>query len=613
MFKRDLRLRCFTGAIRPRMNHFSRIPSLLVVFLLLFAIFSIGSLAIFPHSNASTSSTGVSLTNLETFNDYGQFEVNDTLSVNSNATSSLSSVTFGYPASYNGHLVELSANMNNNVAIPSSDISSSIQNQTLDINVKLLTSLSAQSPGNVTLGFYVIGTYVSQNTSASSCTTCYYLVPMLLYPSLSIPSFSSFVSHVASNITFPDPGVTEPSTNATSVGSAIANAGFSQQTSTFFRLFNSTTLNTNTSSFTNSVHWANVSVGSTATEGGIVDFQSIQRSFSVGSSGNLIVTDSLLVKNLGPNTLSSLNFGVLTGSSPNSSATVTIEPSGQTLLSNVQTATATGGVLDILSASGDTVEPNAVVQIVLQYPLGQQYGNFSGGIYRASVPETLPVNAIVDQFKTNFNIPSGFVVIQVPSSIALTNTSGSATRITLSYRLGVGAAYSFLLPIAGVVFVGVFVAALVFKPRGGKKEEEIETTLTSLVKAAEDKVSGTNDILSELKARGASVTKLDLSTARVRIEDLRSKSSGRFGTIRTELSAASTSAQTALSEAAADDREFDRAVRDLLNTYDQFISKRMKQESFTKAQQNNERRIQRITNALLDGLQDLRRDYEQEK
>ncbi len=568
----------------------------------------IGSLPLFAHSNGSASGTGVSLVNLETFNDYGQFQVNDTLAVNSTASGTVPSVTFGYPASYIGHIVELTAIMNNKVNV-SSDISSSVQNNNLHVTVNLPSSdrLSASAPGNITLSFYVVGTYTSENTTASACMTCYYLVPMLLYPSLSVPSFGSYVGHIASNISFPDPSVTEPPTNSTPPGYGTFTS------STLYELYNSTNLNTNTSSYTNSVHWANTTVGSTASSGGIVDFESIQRSFSVGPSGVLVVKDSIVVRNLGPNTLSSLSYSVLTAS--NSTAAVTILPPSPTLpLTDTETANATDGSLDVLSDSGNTIQPNASVDIVLQYPLGQQYGNFSGGTYKASIPETVPVNAIVDLYKASFSIPSGYTVISpAPSTVTLVNTSGSGASINLSYRSGVGSAYSFMLPISGIAFVGVFIAALVFKPRGGKREEEIEGTLTSLIKAAEDKVSGTNDILTELKATGASVTKNDLTTARVRIEELRSKSSGRFGSIRTELVSAGTSAQAALSDVAADDREFDRAVRDLLNTYDQYISKRMKQDSFAKAQQNNERRIQRITNTLLDGLQDLRRDYEQEQ
>lgn len=560
------------------------------------------------HSNASGSSTGVSFLNLENFNDYGQFGVNDTLEVGSgaNLTSPVSSVSFGFPSAYNGHIFAQSASLNGGAPLSSTSILSSVSNNTLKITVSLPSgkTLSAGSPGNISLKFYVVGTYVNQNTTAQSCITCYYGVQMLLYPSLSVSSSSMSLQ---SNITFTDPSVTSPANS-----SALASQKFSQQTtSAFFRWYNSTSLNANTTSFVNVVHSANVSISSGSSSAGVVDFRSIERTISVTSSGSLLVTDSITFTNRGPNTLSSLNFTVLT--SP-TAASVTVLPSTQPYISNYQSGSVTSGVVDVLSASGDTVEPNATVLVSIQYPLGQQYWSYSGGTYKANIPLAVPVNALIEKYQISYNIPAGFIAIQSPPPVDLMNTLGVPGNASLSYRVGLGSAYSFVLPIAAIVFLAVFIAALVFKPRGGeKKSEEIETTLASLIKAAEDKVSGTNDILSELKSKGSSVTRLDLSTARSRIEDFRSKSAGRFASIKTELGPASVSSAAALSQVAADDREFDRATKDLLNAYDLFISRRMKEDSFARAQQNNERRIQRITNSLLDELQNLRREYEEEQ
>jgi hypothetical protein len=579
------------------------------MFLLIFMLLStliISMAPYFIHVNAVLASGGGTvLVNSENFNDYGQFGINDTLIVGRNSTQSISSVTFGFPSVYNGHIFAESATLNNGPPLNSSSITGSVANNVLQITVAISSSLSSSNPGNVSLRFYVVGVYTSQNTTSQSCTTCYYLAPMVLYPSVNINSSSLSLN---SNITFPDPSITKPSSNSTS---ALDKLGFSSQTTgSFFRLYNSTTLNSQTSGYASNPHWANVSIGSSSTNAGVVDFQSIDRSISVGSSGNLIVKDSFLIANRGPNTLSSLDFSVLTG---NGSSTVTILPSGQPLLSNAQTTTATSGVLDVLSASGNTIEPNATTFIVIQYNLGQQYWSQSGGTYTAKIPLSVPVNAIVDNFQISYNVPSGFVTLQSPHNVDLTNTHGQSGTATLSYRAGIGSSYVFVLPVAAFLFLAVFVAALVFKPRGEKVAEEVETTLSTLVKAVEDKVSGTNDILSELESKGTSVSRIDLSTARTRIEDLRSKSSGRFGTIRTELGTAGSASAAALNQVATDDREFDRAVKDLLNTYDQFISRRMKQDSFSRSQQNNERRLQRITNSLLDGLQNLRREYEQEQ
>ncbi|MGI0084875.1 MAG: hypothetical protein ACREBQ_07320, partial [Nitrososphaerales archaeon] len=124
-------------------------------------------------------------------------------------------------------------------------------------------------------------------------------------------------------------------------------------------------------------------------------------------------------------------------------------------------------------------------------------------------------------------------------------------------------------------------------------------------------VSGTNDILTELKGRGENISRNDLIATRSRIEELRSKTGGRFTSLRSQLGQTSVEVQATMNLVAATDREFDRAVKDLLNNYDQFISKRMKADTLAKVQQNTERRIQHLANSLLDTLHDLNREYAQ--
>ena len=74
-----------------------------------------------------------------------------------------------------------------------------------------------------------------------------------------------------------------------------------------------------------------------------------------------------------------------------------------------------------------------------------------------------------------------------------------------------------------------------------------------------------------------------------------------------------TAVQAGLNVVMANDREFDRAVRDILNNYDQVISKRMKEDTFARVQQSSARRLQSNTNALLDSAHDLREEFESEK
>src|SRR5579863_6623746 len=109
-----------------------RLLSLVVILALLLACLGISIIPL-SHSSAAAPPSGVTFTNLENFNDYGQFGINDTLAVgsNSNLSAPVSSVSFGFPAAYNGHLVSESASLNNGPALSSSSLSSTVANNTL--------------------------------------------------------------------------------------------------------------------------------------------------------------------------------------------------------------------------------------------------------------------------------------------------------------------------------------------------------------------------------------------------------------------------------------------------------------------------------------------------
>lgn len=74
-----------------------------------------------------------------------------------------------------------------------------------------------------------------------------------------------------------------------------------------------------------------------------------------------------------------------------------------------------------------------------------------------------------------------------------------------------------------------------------------------------------------------------------------------------------TAVQAGINEILAIDRDFDRIVRDILNSYDQYASKRMKDETFSRVQQSDSRKLQSITNSLIDRAHDIREEYESER
>ncbi len=553
----------------------------LVLLLILLAgiVFFPGTLV----SHAASPRSGYTLVNSEQFTAYGQFLVNETLVASANTSQPLSSVTFGFPGNYSGDMYAMSAGYYIGSSHYSSTVSSKISNNTL-VTLSLSPQIPAATSANVSLGFYVLNAYKPLTTSPTSST---YLVPMLFYPSVSVP-----VDNISSKVQFPYQ-TTAPLSNPFAFTSFVGGSPLVEDWT--YSSNNVTALQP---------RWGEVQMNSTSADSGYLDFQNIQRTLSVDASGNIIMQDTITVKNLGLNTLTNLQFSFLTNST-----TIAIEPSSEPPLSNVQTMTLSNGEMD-LSGINRQVEPNDAVTVIMQYNLGSQYWNYSAGVYHVRIPGTAPVNALVDSFSIGYNVPSDYVVLKSPVSLSLTNTTGYSQNSLLTFRRGIGSAFGFALPVGGLVFIAVFLGVLVMRPRK-EGEDDVESTIDSMVKAVEEKVSGTNDILSELKSKGEGISRSDLLATRSRIEELRSKTAGRFASLRSQLGQTSVEVQATMNSVASNDRELDRAVKDLLNNYEQFVSKRMKADTLAKVQQNNERRIQHLANTLLDTLHDLNREYAQ--
>ena len=566
----------FYGATKVGMTRFSRTLSLLMILFLLMGGLISGNLLV---SHSTSASSGYRLYNSEVFNPYGQFLVNDTLFASSGTNQLLTSVTFGYPSNYTGNIYSISAGYFIGNAHYTASTSSVVQNKTLLVTLNLPQQIPAGAEANVSLGFYVLNTY-------TPLTSTNYLVPMLFYPSVNVN-----LDNVSSKLQFPYQ-TTAPTTNpfkfATFVGGSPLIEDWTYSSS-------------NVTSVT--PQWAEVPLNSSQSDTGYVDFQSIQRTISVDASGNALVTDYVTIKNLGLNTLTSLAFNLLTNSS-----TVEAVPSAEPPLSNVQPMSIVGGEMN-LGGINRQVEPNDAVTVILQYNLGSQYWNYSSGTYSISIPKGAPVSALVDKFLLNYNIPNDYVVTNLPATLDLSNSAGLQGNSIVSYRRGVGSAFGFALPASSFLFIAVFLGVLALRPRR-ESEEDVESTIESMVKAIEEKVSGTNDILSELKGKGESISRNDVLATRARVEELRTKTAARFSSLRSQLGQTSLEVQSDMDKVASNDKELDRAVKDLLSNYDQYVSKKMRADSLSKVTQNNERRIQHYANIVLDTLHDLQSEYE---
>jgi len=429
--------------------------------------------------------------------------------------------------------------------------------------------------------------------------TTSYIAPVLASPSLSIS-----LTSLNSTLEFQDPSIYLSNSTAVQSEGFVSSTAIIQTPSYNGQI---PTWNYFTSNATSKLDAFPVTIHGSSSSSGYLDFTNIIRQISIDASGRILVKDTLNIKNLGLNTISTLTYIPLT-----SSQNLTAVPSNEPPLSNVGKVSMSGQLIS-LNSTNQEIQPDSSATLIFQYPLSTQYWNVSNGIYSVSIPTTVPVGGIVDQYGLSSTSIPGVVIIghQISLSGSDTNQIGVATA-SFKFRVGIASSSSNALPIAAILFVGVFVAAILFRPKA-EVVEDFGSTFDNLIKAIEDKVSSTNDILSELKSRRSSMGRNELVVAKSRIDDVRTKTLSRIGSIRSQLPPSiSTAVQAGLNELVTSDREFDRVVRDILNNYDQLVSKRMKEDTFERTQQSNGRRLQSMTNSLLDRVHDLREEFESE-
>ena len=563
----------------------------ILVALLLLSVTAICTTPASPfHSSGQSISTGYNLVSMQTFNQYGQFSVNETLTGGENSTS-LSSITFGFPASFSSHLVSLSSYASLGSSAVQTTTSSRLTNDSLFVTISFERDLGGQNC-SAGLGFWVLDSLTSVNNAGNYTGQA-----------LASPSVNLRLDTLNSTIDFPH------QTTYVSNITTMQNAGFASSTVYFTtppagqtQAWENVTRN-----ITPSLKSLTISIYSDPSTTGVLDFHSITRQITVGSSGQILVKDTLNIQNLGLNTISALSFTPLT-----TAGIITVVPSNDPPLSNIKSVAISGDQLS-LNSTNQQIQPESSATLIFQYPLADLYWNVTNGVYSISIPTSAPVDAIVDNYQLFSSIVPG--VILIGHQISLNGTFSSqigASPTTLEFRVGLASASSTTLPIAVILFVAVFFAGLVFRPRS-EETVDVGSTFDNLIRTLEDKVSSTNDLLSELQLRGAYVARNELVVARSRIDEVRAKSTSRISTIRSQLpQTVSTSVQVGLNEILAYDREFDRVVRDILNNYDQLVSKRMKEDTFARVQQSNNRRLQSTTNSLVDRVHDLREEYESE-
>jgi len=335
---------------------------------------------------------------------------------------------------------------------------------------------------------------------------------------------------------------------------------------------------------------------------------SASRQIAVAADGNPIVEDRISLENLGATQLSTLTVAPLTAAG----AQITVLPSGTPPLTRPSGVLLTNRGIDLTNSEvGLPVDPGANLTITYQYPLAKQYYSTSGGAVNVTIPLAPPIAAYVNSYSLGLSLPPGVRGgNQGPRS--LTNVEPfKAGTTTLSYGLSIGWAVDSGVPAASFLFVillvGLFAARTKMAPEAEEEEETATERSTDMVKAFEEKTSLINGMFDEIpKTDPNQLNKAYFDELRGRLDTFRSRALQRLNEVKQK----STTQKffDLLGQIHETERELDRAAKDMLNLYEQFYTRRMRQEVFDRLLPNYKRRLEKALDRLSDELNTAQRE-----
>ncbi len=345
-----------------------------------------------------------------------------------------------------------------------------------------------------------------------------------------------------------------------------------------------------------------------------VQVYSVVRTIVPDSNGVPQIDDTVTLRNLASYAITELPVAIIAPGVTN----VTILPSSSVPTINPTEVGLTNGELNIAAAPFEgQIQAGDNFTFAMRYSVPKADLQTSGNTVTVTIPYEMPILAIVENYTVTTFLPSGMH----PSGqtrVAVTNaTSVLPGDVQLKYTIAPGWGASQAIPAAALLFAACFIA-LSFggvQQETKKKEEEDEDEvlgdrLADLIKALEEKISLFQQFQDETSKKSqGTVTRADINKIKNELDALKARATNRINSVRQV--AQSQRYLDLLNQLQEAEREEDRAAKDLVNLFDQYQSKRMRDETYRRLYPNYKKRHDTATNHLSDLLNLAQREGKQ--
>jgi hypothetical protein len=557
-------------------NQLTRRVILGVAALLLFV-----SLAAPAFAQTSGSPT-ITLTHEYKINAFGFGILNDSVTFQNNGTTTeqIPTIQLGIPNNVSSHAAGFVVEPSSQYSMTSNDVNG----VTIFTIVPTSSSLAAGSFSTVSLKTYLTGIL---NFSAASTTGIKAL--LLLSPSL-----NQEVSSIQRTLVLPPSGTITPGPT-----------GFNASATSVLPTYTSPSTDVTPAISTESVVFNATDEASFQP----VQVYSVISSVVPSANGLPQVEDQVTLRNLATYPLSSLPLALLANVTQ-----ITVLPSSSTPLINPTPVTLTNGALSLTEAPFvAAINAGDNFTFTFTYPLPTSLISTSGTDVVVNVPYTLPIDAVVQSYTVDMSLPSGFVAVG-QSAVQVANASSlTQSKVALTYRIVPGWGAEQMVPAASAVFAAAFILLVMKRPetaskeRSEEEEKDTNTKLSDLTKAFEDKIALIEKVMDDMKDKEpGSVSRADFIKTRNELDSLKSRAMNRLS--EAKQASGSQKFTDLLSQIQEVGREEDRATKDLLNLYEQYQSKRMREDTFERLLPNYKKRLGAVTNHLSDLLNMIQKE-----
>lgn len=343
-----------------------------------------------------------------------------------------------------------------------------------------------------------------------------------------------------------------------------------------------------------------------------VQVTSVIRTVVPGTSSFPQIVDKITLRNLATYTISNLPLTLLSSSI----TTVTIVPWTNPPTINPTVVALTNGELTLTASPFSApIQAGDNFTFAMEYSIPSSMVKTSGSTVSVSLPYVLPIPIVVSSYTVTTQLPAGMHAVGQSETVKANATPITQGTITVSYSVNAGWAAGQALPAAALVFAVAFLAVVIrpAKREEKKAEEEEETVsdmLADLIKGLEEKIAlfGQFQGGAAGKSQGG-VSRAEFVKVRNEIDALKTRAVNRLNEIRQ--GGGTKRFLDLLGQIQEAEREEDRAAKDVLNLYDQYHGRRMREDTFRRLLPNYRKRYDAAANRLSDLLNLAQREGKQ--